>query len=47
MKVAADTSSSASPGTVASEELTSFLGVPGLYLVGAEPSKQMHLYIHI
>ena len=47
VKMSADASGSASPGAVVFEELTSFLGVPGPYLVGAGSSKQLRLYIRI
>ena len=47
VRVAADASSSVLPGAIAFEELTSFLVVPGPYLVGAGSSKQLRLYIRI
>ena len=43
----AEVSSSASPSAVGFEELTSFLAVPGRYMVGAGPSKQLRLQIEI
>ena len=41
VKMATDASSSVSPSAVVFEELTSLLGVPGPYLVGAGSSKQL------
>jgi E3 ubiquitin-protein ligase SIAH1 len=47
VKMSADASGSASPGAVVFEELTSFLVVPGPYLVGAGSSKELRFYIRI
>jgi hypothetical protein len=47
MEVEDQVSSSASPGSITSEELTSFLIVPPPYLVGAGLSRHMRFYICI
>jgi hypothetical protein len=47
MWLTAEALSSASPGADEFEELTSFLGVPPRYLVGAGVSNQLHFYICI
>jgi E3 ubiquitin-protein ligase SIAH1 len=47
VKMSTDASGSASPGAVVFEELTSFLVVPGPYLVGAGSSKELRFYIRI
>ncbi|KAM0847999.1 hypothetical protein ACQ4PT_054663 [Festuca glaucescens] len=47
IQLIAGVSSIAKPGAVVNEELTLFLGVPPMYLVGATPTKHLPLYICI